>query len=507
MTANKGKRRFAGGAFAVGALCLASCAGPTAGPVQALCSTGSGVQAAYELANQGCGAQAGQPAALPEELLLDVGIRAFDVPAADPATAELRRAEGAYLAVGLRTALQATGAWGAVRVVSRPSAAIDLGVVARVEQSDGETLALHLRATDARGTQWLDERYRGTAKTDHGPDQEPFAAVYAAVADDLTRRLRAMPRDELRSIRAVAELRFADRIAPGAFAGYLGRLEESDGVLGTRRLPAVADPMLGHVRQVLGRERLFIDTVDEYFTNFEHRGRRTLLGLAAVEPRQRRHAAKPAGRGAGARAARRHPSALRHRQQRSFRRRPGGRQGTQQLARRRRPVGGGNPQTPCRSHRSGDGANRSRRGWRRDAASHLGPREQRRHLGTPRRQAVRQSDPRRCAASIWSTPESLCKPARCRSRSTSPPLPNVRRQRWQAGNTPTTKHPRRAVRCRYPSANCRRWLPPSTKRWRPPRVLSRQAVSTRPSAYSTAYSTGAHRLRTTGASWRASTAL
>lgn len=286
MTANKAKRRLAGG-FAVGALCLASCAGPTGGPVQAPCSTGGGVEAAYELANQGCGAQANQPAALPEELLLDVGIRAFDVPFADLATAELRRAERAYLAVGLRAALQATGAWGAVRVVSRPSAAIDLGVVARVEQSDGETLALHLRATDARGTQWLDERYRGTASAvAHGPGQEPFATVYAAIADDLTRRLRAMPHDELRSIRAVAELRFADRIAPGAFASYL---EESDGVLGTRRLPAAADPMLGHARQVLGRERLFIDTVDEYFTSFEYRvggrfsdWRRSSLDSAAI---------------------------------------------------------------------------------------------------------------------------------------------------------------------------------------------------------------------------------
>ena len=287
MTANKAKHRFAGGGFAVGALCLASCAGPTAGPVHAPCSTG-GVEAAYELANQGCGAQASQPAALPEELLLDVGIRAFDVPAADPATAELRRAERAYLAVGLRAALQATGAWGAVRVVSRPSAAIDLGVVARVEQSDGETLALQLRATDARGRRWLNERYRGTA-TAHGPGQEPFAAVYAAIADDLTRRLRAVPHDELRSIRAVAELRFADRIAPGAFAGYLGHLEGNDGVLGARRLPAAADPMLGHARQVLGRERLFIDTVDEYFTSFEHRvggrfsdWRRSSLDSAAI---------------------------------------------------------------------------------------------------------------------------------------------------------------------------------------------------------------------------------
>ena len=204
-----------------------------------------------------------------EDLLLDVGIRAFDASDTDVEAAELRRAEGAYLAVGLRTALQATDAWGAVRVVSRPSEAIDLAVVARVEQSDGETLALRVRATDARGTRWLDERYQGKADAaDHARGAEPFASVYAAVAADLAAKLLAMPHEELRSIRTVAELRFADRLAPGAFAGYLA---ESDGALVTRRLPAIEDPLFGQTRQVLGRERLFIDTVDEYFTSFEHR--------------------------------------------------------------------------------------------------------------------------------------------------------------------------------------------------------------------------------------------
>ena len=209
---------------------------------------------------------------LPEDLLLDVGIRAFEMPAADAASAELRRAEGAYLAARLRHALQAASdQWGAVRVVSRPSAAIDLAVVGRVYQSDGETLALRVRATDARGTRWLDKRYRGTAAAAaYSRGDEPFAAVYAAVAGDLAGRLLAASRDELKSIRAVAELRFADGLAPGAFAGYL---EDGDGVLATRRLPAAEDPLLGHVRQLRSREHLFVDTVDEYFTNFEHRVR------------------------------------------------------------------------------------------------------------------------------------------------------------------------------------------------------------------------------------------
>ena len=243
---SRANRRLVRGGFAVLAFFLAACAVPVPKP-DAL--------------------PAAPVVPLPEDLLLDVGIRAFDVPASDAATAELRRAESAYLAVSLRTALQATDAWGAVRVTAQPSEAIDLAVVARVEQSDGETLALHLRATDARGTQWLDKRYQGVVDgAVYGQGHEPFAAIYAEIAEDLTRKLFATRHEELRSIRTVAELRFADSLAPGAFADYL---QESSGVLATRRLPAAEDPLLGQVRQVLGRERLFIDTVDEYFTIFE----------------------------------------------------------------------------------------------------------------------------------------------------------------------------------------------------------------------------------------------
>ena len=259
MKGRTARRRSASGMLTALALCLGGCAAPTAGPTRA-----------DETASRTAAASHAPPAQpLPEHLLLDVGIRPFEMPAAGVASAELRRAEGAYLAARLRSALQAaSGQWGAVRVVSRPSAAVDLAVVGRVHQSDGETLALHVRATDARGTRWLDKRYRGTAA--YGRGDEPFAAVYAAIAGDLAGRLLAASHDELKSIRAVAELRFADSLAPGAFAGYL---EDGGGVLATRRLPAAEDPLLGHVRQLRSREHLFVDTVDEYFTNFEHRVR------------------------------------------------------------------------------------------------------------------------------------------------------------------------------------------------------------------------------------------
>lgn len=232
----------------------------------------------------------GAVAPLPEDLLLDVGI-AVERPAGGGQDADLRRAEGSYVAGLLKTALQTAGVghaacpqapapdgpceprelghWGAVRILSRSSTAIDLAVVLRVEESDGTHLALRVRAVDARGALWLDKRYRRTAaaSTYHGHRSgDPFASLYAAVAGDLTHRLLALPRGTLRAIRSVAELRFADGLLPGAFGRYL-RANDA-GELEIRRLPAADNRLLADAASVRGREHLFIDTVDEYFADF-----------------------------------------------------------------------------------------------------------------------------------------------------------------------------------------------------------------------------------------------
>ena len=230
------------------------------------------------------------PSPLPEELLLDVGIAVEPPAAGDRHDADLRRAEGSYVAGLLKTALQSAGVdhaacpqpqvpetacepalghWGAVRILSRSSTAIDLAVAVRVEESDGTHLALRVRAVDARGALWLDKRYRRTAIAtyhhgQHGAD--PFASLYAAVAGDLTSRLLALPRGALREIRSVAELRFADGLLPGAFGRYL-RANDA-GELEIRRLPAADNRLLADADRVRGREHLFIDTVDEYFADF-----------------------------------------------------------------------------------------------------------------------------------------------------------------------------------------------------------------------------------------------
>ena len=219
-----------------------------------------------------------RPASEPiaEHLLLDVGVGVFaaniaqdfdaeDDPIARP---EVRRAEGNYLAYLLKEELNSGGDWAAVRVTP-PGVPSDVVVEAVIEDSDGEVLALGVRVTDARGALWFEKRYEVLASADTyaelGRDGDPFEEVYGQVAGDMRDWLYRLLDSELARIRTISEMRFAQGLAPDAFVDYV---IETDGVFALRRLPAADDPLLAQVRQVRSREHLFLDTLDEYFADF-----------------------------------------------------------------------------------------------------------------------------------------------------------------------------------------------------------------------------------------------
>ena len=219
-----------------------------------------------------------RPASEPiaEHLLLDVGVGVFaaniaqdfdaeDDPIARP---EVRRAEGNYLAYLLKEELNSAGDWAAVRVTP-PGVPSDVVVETVIEDSDGEVLALGVRVTDARGALWFEKRYEVLASADTyaelGRDGDPFEEVYRQVAGDMRDWLYRLLDSELARIRTISEMRFAQGLAPDAFVDYV---IETDGVFALRRLPAADDPLLAQVRQVRSREHLFLDTLDEYFADF-----------------------------------------------------------------------------------------------------------------------------------------------------------------------------------------------------------------------------------------------
>jgi len=214
-----------------------------------------------------------------EEELLDVGVavldanipETFDEQVEELVHPDLRRAEAQFIPYFAKNLLQSTGNWGAVRVVPRPSHAVDLTVTGKILESNGERLRVQMTVTDARGVEWFTKTYEALASKyaysdTIPPDIDPFQAIYKGLADDMLAYRESLDSQTVRDIRATAEMKFARDFAPDAFATHLHELPS--GHVQLLRLPAPEDPTLARVRRVREREYLFIDTLDEYYADF-----------------------------------------------------------------------------------------------------------------------------------------------------------------------------------------------------------------------------------------------
>ena len=216
---------------------------------------------------------------LPEDQLLDVGISTFkdnipedyDERIAQIISPEIRRAEVQYLPYITKNLIQSSGNWGAVRVVPRPSLAVDVIISGEIIESTGETLRLKITVHDATGRQWYEKDYSALASKyayeDSFPqDIDAFQSIYKQITDDLLEYRLTLNESDIRQIRAVAEMRFAQSFSSEAFGDHVR--QEENGQYRLLKLPAEGDPMLASVRKVREREYLFIDTIDEYYANF-----------------------------------------------------------------------------------------------------------------------------------------------------------------------------------------------------------------------------------------------
>lgn len=217
-------------------------------------------------------------AEIPEAQLLDVWIALFD-PGELPKdeddamglSLDIREAEARFMPMHLRNTLEKTGYWGAVRVVPRGTAGAEVLVEGTIKASNGETLALEITASDSTGREWFSGTYESEVSIEDYQGSAPqtaevFQPLYNAIANDLARyRMRWTPQD-IRTIRRVAALRFAQDLAPDAFAGYL-RVSD-DGDYSIVRLPAQDDPMYQRIQAIRERDFLLIDTLNGHFDNF-----------------------------------------------------------------------------------------------------------------------------------------------------------------------------------------------------------------------------------------------
>ncbi len=214
---------------------------------------------------------------IPEELLLDARIQIFDpgklptsVNASRGLSEEIREAESHFIAVQLKNAMQQTGHWGAVRVVPAATSGNEVLVTGCIVKSNGEVLKLKVSANDATGMQWFKDKVFKGAVSDKmykeaADDQlEVFQNVYNHIVNDLSTYRMTMTPKQVQEVRQVAEMRFAEGLAPSAFSGYLQR-EKGKSCIKIDRLPSEDDEMMERVRRVRERDYMLVDTLDAQF--------------------------------------------------------------------------------------------------------------------------------------------------------------------------------------------------------------------------------------------------
>ena len=237
-------------------------------------------------------------AAVPEELLLDVGVYVFD-PGIDEikrseeqtTSHEIRVAESRYAPYMLADTLQRSANWGMVRVMtddgSGNSAAssggstddgsgvgspLDVSLRGTILQSNGETMGLRIAVSDSSGRHWYTKEYsEAISEFSYDPtlrqQNDPFQVVYNIIANDLLAwRDARLSEEDIRELRLVSELRFAEDFSPDVFGGHLSQAR--NGRYRITTLPAADDPMLARIREIRERDFLFIDTVQDYYAGY-----------------------------------------------------------------------------------------------------------------------------------------------------------------------------------------------------------------------------------------------
>ena len=217
--------------------------------------------------------------AAPEEsLLLDIGIIQFEegIPKNNDSIdtgiyQEIRSAESRYLPYHLKTTLQGTGHWGAVRVIPTRSAFTDVIISGKISESDGEFITLNITVGDAHGKIWYRKSYStqtGISSYSMNRDrrEDPYQKVFNDIANDLSAHVAGMSPKAIRTVQQVSELQFFADMSPNVYSEHLAT--NSEGIVTVVRLPAENDPSVDRLRQIRERDRLVVDTLNEHYANF-----------------------------------------------------------------------------------------------------------------------------------------------------------------------------------------------------------------------------------------------
>jgi hypothetical protein len=213
-----------------------------------------------------------------EEQLLDVGIFVFE---SDKITQEqakeehtsqqIRKAERHFMPYHLKNTLQQSSYWGAVRVLPGETESIDVFVKGKILESNGEHLILQVDVMDATRKIWFSKKYKSEAtlayySENQAGEKDVFQGLYNTISNDMAVYLKKLSPDEIRNIRTISKLKFAQDFAPAAYNGYLTK--DKKDLIAVNRLPADEDTIMIRLLKIREREYMYVDILNEYYQEY-----------------------------------------------------------------------------------------------------------------------------------------------------------------------------------------------------------------------------------------------
>jgi hypothetical protein len=213
-----------------------------------------------------------------EEQLLDVGILVFESDKITPeqvkeehTSQEIRKAERHFMPYHLKNTLQQSSYWGAVRVLPGKTEGIDVLVKGKVLESNGANLILKIDVMDATRKTWFSKKYKSEASLafyseNRAGEKDAFQDLYNTISNDMAAYLIKLPPEEIKNIRTVSKLKFAQDFAPTVYDGYL--TEDEKDLIAVNRLPADGDTIMTRLLKIREREYMYVDTLNEYYQEY-----------------------------------------------------------------------------------------------------------------------------------------------------------------------------------------------------------------------------------------------
>lgn len=213
-----------------------------------------------------------------EDQLLDVGIQVFESDKITEKQAkeehtspEVRKAENHFIPYHLKNTLQQSTYWGAVRVLPTETESIDVLVKGKILESNGAHLVLQIEVVDATGKRWFGKKYESQATSEFYSgnrmgEKDAYQDLYNAISNDMAAYLMKVPPDEIKKIRTVSKLKFAEDFAPSAYNGYLAK--DKKNIITVNRLPADEDPIMNRLLKIRERENMYVDTLNRYYEEY-----------------------------------------------------------------------------------------------------------------------------------------------------------------------------------------------------------------------------------------------